>query len=263
MAGWKSWPALGVWLWLVMVKARTTTAPRSKVRIPCIVSEACVVPTRNLVRVESIDVGPVPLVSSHPYARSVCFRFCDPLFLLPDSGGLAIRDPRSSPPDQRAAEIAAWACSPEGSRPVVLDLAYAPLVRLALCPGHRQAGDGGRLASQAPRIHGELLKLGIALSQATVAKYVVHTRRPPSQSWRAFLNNHVDQLCLDHVIVMNEASLRRTFRSYLHYYQGSRTHLSLGEDSPEERVVQPPELGAVIEIAQVGGLHHRYERRAA
>ena len=50
---------------------------------------------------------------------------------------------------------------------------------------------------------------------------------------------------------------------YLHYYQGSRTHLSLGKDAPEKRVVQPPELGPVIELAQVGGLHHRYERRAA
>ena len=50
---------------------------------------------------------------------------------------------------------------------------------------------------------------------------------------------------------------------YLHYYQGSRTHLSLAKDAPEKRAVQPPELGPVIELAQVGGLHHRYERRAA
>ena len=64
-------------------------------------------------------------------------------------------------------------------------------------------------------------------------------------------------------MVLNEASLRRTLRSYLHYYQGSRTHLSLAKDAPEERAVQPPELGPVMELAQVGGLHHRYERRAA
>jgi len=42
----------------------------------------------------------------------------------------------------------------------------------------------------APRMHGELLKLGIPVSQATVAKYVVRQRKPPSQTWRAFLNNH-------------------------------------------------------------------------
>ena len=71
------------------------------------------------------------------------------------------------------------------------------------------------------------------------------------------------RVCLDHVIVLNEASLRRTLTSYFHYYQVSRTHLSLAKDAPEERAVQPPELGAVIELAQVGGLHHRYERRAA
>ncbi len=46
----------------------------------------------------------------------------------------------------------------------------------------------------APRIHGELLKLGIELSQATVAKYMVRQRKPPSQSWRTFLNNHVRDL---------------------------------------------------------------------
>jgi putative transposase len=46
----------------------------------------------------------------------------------------------------------------------------------------------------APRIHGELLKLGIQISQATVAKYMVHQRKPPSQTWRTFLDNHVKQL---------------------------------------------------------------------
>ena len=46
----------------------------------------------------------------------------------------------------------------------------------------------------APRIHGELLKLGINLSQATVAKYMVRQRKPPSQTWQAFLNNHIKDL---------------------------------------------------------------------
>ena len=45
----------------------------------------------------------------------------------------------------------------------------------------------------APRIHGELLKLGIDISQATVAKNSAG-RRPPSQTWRTFLANHVDQI---------------------------------------------------------------------
>src|SRR5258705_2195276 len=46
----------------------------------------------------------------------------------------------------------------------------------------------------APRIHGELLKLGIQISQASVAKYMVRNRKPPSQTWRTFLDNHVAQL---------------------------------------------------------------------
>ena len=44
----------------------------------------------------------------------------------------------------------------------------------------------------APRIHGELLKLGIEISQATVSKYMLHPKKPPSQSWRTFLDNHQD-----------------------------------------------------------------------
>ena len=44
----------------------------------------------------------------------------------------------------------------------------------------------------APRIHGELRKLGIEVSQATVSKYMVRQRKPPSQTWRTFLDNHTD-----------------------------------------------------------------------
>ena len=46
----------------------------------------------------------------------------------------------------------------------------------------------------APRIHGELLKLGIDVSQATVSKYRVKPDRPPSQSWRTFLTNHAKDI---------------------------------------------------------------------
>ena len=222
----------------------------------------------------------------------------------------------------------------------------------------------------APRLHGELLKLGIEVSQATVAKYMVKHRKPPSQTWRTFLENHVKQLvsvdffvvptvsfrilyvflvlaherrrvvhfnvtehptaewaaaqlmqafpwdtapsyilrdrdrvygktfrtlaaemqitevltaarspwqnpyverligsirreCLDHVIVMNESSLRRQIACYLDYYHGSRSHLSLGKDCPDGRAVEPPELGQIVAVPKVGGLHHRYQRRAA
>ena len=222
----------------------------------------------------------------------------------------------------------------------------------------------------APRIHGELLKLGIDVGETSVSKYLVRSRKPPSQAWQTFLENHMKSLvsvdfftvptlrfqilyvflvlahdrrrilhfgvtahptaewtaqqlrnafpwdttpryllrdrdrifgddftrqvqdigiqevlsaprspwqrayvervigtirreCLDHVIVFNEASLYRHVRSFVAYYHESRTHLSLGKDSPETRAVQPPELGRIVAIPQVGGLHHRYERRAA
>jgi transposase InsO family protein len=222
----------------------------------------------------------------------------------------------------------------------------------------------------APRIHGELLKLGIDIGETSVSKYMVRQRKPPSQTWRTFLDNHVQQLvsvdfftvpnirfqvlyvflvlaherrrilhfnvtahptaewtaqqlrnafpwdsapryllrdrdrifgddftrqvhdmgmeqvlcaprspwhrayieraigtirreCLDHVIIFNEAALYRQVTSFAAYYHGSRTHLSLAKDSPEPRAVQPPELGRIVAIPQVGGLHHRYERRAA
>ena len=46
----------------------------------------------------------------------------------------------------------------------------------------------------APRIHGELLKLGINISETSVSKYMVRNRKPPSQTWRTFLENHLTQL---------------------------------------------------------------------
>ena len=222
----------------------------------------------------------------------------------------------------------------------------------------------------APRVHGELLKLGLKLAESTVAKYMVRHRKPPSQTWRAFLTNHATTLvssdffvvptvffrvlfvfvilshdrrrvvhiavtehptsewvsrqlleafpwdstphyllrdrdrsygenlseaarrlgirevltaaqspwqngyverligsirreCLDHVIVLSETGLRRILKSYFEYYERSRTHLSLGKDSPITRAVQSATMGRVVEISQVGGLHHRYERIAA
>jgi putative transposase len=95
-------------------------------------------------------------------------------------------------------------------------------------------------------------------------KEVLSAPRSPWQ--RAFVERVIGTIrreCLDHVIVFNEASLYRHVKSFLAYYHESRTHLSLAKDSPETRPVHTPEVGAVVAIPQVGGLHHRYERRAA
>src|SRR5436853_187487 len=140
----------------------------------------------------------------------------------------------------------------------------------------------------APRIHGELLKLGIDIGESSVSKYMVRDRdaifgddfreqvrdmgirevlSAPRSPWqRAYVERVIGSIrreCLDHIIVFQESSLRRTLNSYFDYYHRSRTHLSLGKDSPEPRPIQPPKMGSVVAVPQVGGLHHRYERRAA
>jgi transposase InsO family protein len=93
---------------------------------------------------------------------------------------------------------------------------------------------------------------------------VLSAARSPWQ--RAYIERVIGSIrreCLDHVIVLHESSLRRTLKSYFEYYHRSRTHLSLGKDAPEPRAIEPPEMGSVVPVPQVGGLHHRYERRAA
>lgn len=84
-----------------------------------------------------------------------------------------------------------------------------------------------------------------------------------SNAYAERLIGSIRRECLDHVIVFNESGLRRILRSYFEYYTHSRTHLSLHKDTPSPRAVQPPDFGAVVELPEVGGLHHRYERRAA
>jgi len=59
-------------------------------------------------------------------------------------------------------------------------------------------------------------------------------------------------------IILNETGLRRILKSYFDYYERSRTHLSLGNDAPLQRAIQPPWAGPIVVIPQVGGLHHRY-----
>ena len=87
----------------------------------------------------------------------------------------------------------------------------------------------------------------------------------PRSPWRrAYVERVIGSIrreCLDHVIVLNEEGLRRVLSSYLSYYHRSRLHLSLDKDSPDPRPVQS--LGKIVAIPEVGGLHHRYERRVA
>jgi putative transposase len=221
---------------------------------------------------------------------------------------------------------------------------------------------------RAPRIHGELKMLGIAISERTVSRILRGLRRPPSQTWKTFLHNHLGELvsidfftvptatmrvlfvfivlehrrrevlhfnvtehptaawtsqqiveafsnrdaprylirdrdgvygnevrlriaslhieevltapqspwqnpygerligsirrdCLNHFVILNARHLKRTLASYFAYYHESRTHLGLDKQCPLPRQVSS--VGRIIEIPQLGGLHHRYERVAA
>ncbi len=69
--------------------------------------------------------------------------------------------------------------------------------------------------------------------------------------------------CLNHVIVWNERALRHHLRDYIAYYHRWRPHLSLAKDAPIPRATQPSRAGRIVQISEVGGLHHHYERRAA
>jgi len=224
----------------------------------------------------------------------------------------------------------------------------------------------------APRIHGELLKLGYLLGERTVSRYLARIRPEPtkakSQTWVTFLKNHARNIvavdmfvvptirfqvlyifiilslerrrlvfanvttnpsaewlaqqvvnafpwdraprflihdrdngpafsrrvkglgiaeirtavraplmnafaervigtlrreCFDHMIVLNERHARRLLGEFRDWYNRDRVHLALGKDAPIHRPIQRPELGKVVALPRVGGLHHRYSRRAA
>ena len=221
---------------------------------------------------------------------------------------------------------------------------------------------------RAPRIHGELKMLGIALSERTVSRILRRLCRPPRQTWKTFLHNHLGHMvsidfftvptitmkvlfvfivlehrrrqvlhfnvteqptaawtaqqiveafadrdaprylirdrdsiygndvrlliaslgmqevltaprspwqnpyserligsirreCLNHFVILSAKHLKRTLARYFDYYHGSRPHLALGKQCPFPRQVS--NIGRIIKIPQLGGLHHRYERIAA
>ncbi|HZA40616.1 MAG TPA: integrase core domain-containing protein [Actinomycetota bacterium] len=69
--------------------------------------------------------------------------------------------------------------------------------------------------------------------------------------------------CLNHVLVLGESHLRRILVHYFVYYHRTRTHLALDKDARDVRAVELPEAGRIVEVPEVGGLHHCYVRRAA
>src|SRR4030095_12541768 len=63
----------------------------------------------------------------------------------------------------------------------------------------------------APRIHGELLKLGFKLAESTVSKYMMRRRGPPSQTWRTFLRNHAEAIAAIDMCVVPTLTFERLF----------------------------------------------------
>jgi hypothetical protein len=116
----------------------------------------------------------------------------------------------------------------------------------------------------APRIHGELLKLGFDIAESTVSKYMIRRRGPPSRTWRTFLRNHahpiaaIDLCVVPTILIYGERHLRRILTLYSVYYNETRTHLGLGQDAPLRRSVQ--RSGTIIVTPILSGLHHRCAR---
>jgi len=162
-----------------------------------------------------------------------------------------------------------WKSNPRGGRPRI-EMEMRALIR--------QMSTENQLWG-APRIHGELLKLGFSVAQSTVVKYMVKRRGPPRQGWKTFLRNQAPDIaamdlfvaerlcrmadrirreCLDHIIVSGEAHLRRILISYASYYNSVRTHRSLNKDAPIFRPIQ--QIGIIRSHPILGGPHHHYVR---
>jgi transposase InsO family protein len=84
----------------------------------------------------------------------------------------------------------------------------------------------------------------------------------PRSPWQ---NGHVERFigsirseCLDHLVVFDEAQLRRVLKNYASYYNQVLTHLSLDKNAPDPR--HPQRLGRIASIAILDGLHHQYVR---
>jgi transposase InsO family protein len=94
------------------------------------------------------------------------------------------------------------------------------------------------------------------------SKEVLTAARSPWQNpYAERLIGSIRRECLNHFVILNAKHLKRILRNYFRYYHESRTHLGLGKQCPIPR--QVVSSGRIIQIPQLGGLHHRYERIAA
>ena len=87
--------------------------------------------------------------------------------------------------------------------------------------------------------------------------------RPWQNPFAERLIGSIRRECLDHVLILGEGHLRRILARYFASYHQARTPLALDKDAPDIRLIQLSEAGRIVQIPEVGGLHHRYVRRAA
>ena len=92
---------------------------------------------------------------------------------------------------------------------------------------------------------------------------LIAARSPWQNPFVERLIGSIGRECLDHVIVVNEHHLKRTLAQYFRYYHEWRVHRALEMDCPQTREVHSVDRGPVVEIPEIGGLHHHYERTAA
>src|SRR2546430_5456611 len=95
-----------------------------------------------------------------------------------------------------------------------------------------------------------------------ISEILIAPRAPWQNPFAERVIGSIRRECLDHVIVINERHLRPLLRRYLAYYNATRPHQALHNNSPFPREVQPPAGGRSVAIPQVDGLHHRYQRAA-
>ena len=104
----------------------------------------------------------------------------------------------------------------------------------------------------------ELLHIGVS----DIRQVVIAPRAPWQNSFAERVIGSIRRECLDLVIVLNERHLRRVLRGYLAYYNVTRPHQSLANNSPRRRQAQPPLCGRLLAVPEAGGFHHRYHRAA-
>ena len=95
-----------------------------------------------------------------------------------------------------------------------------------------------------------------------IRQVVIAPRAPWQNPFAERVIGSLRRECLDLVIVLDEHHLRRVLRTYLTYYNVTRPHQSLDNDSPRRREVRSGPSGHIVSEPEVGGLHHRYQRAA-